>query len=225
MAPFTALKHGIKLIMHGEASGENGSDISAALVPQMDHKFFAAKSSEKENISLGGHQYSDLIEKGIDKSSLQCYLPLPLEEVKQAAIEVHHMSYYKLWRPQDNYYYAVENCNFQPNPERTEGTYSKYVSLDDKLDGFHFWTTWIKFGVGRAMYDASQEIRNHHITREEGVALVKKYDGEFPAAHFQDFLEFISIDEDQFWHTIDSYRSPHLWQKMGNDWSLRHQVE
>ena len=70
-----------------------------------------------------------------------------------------------------------------------------------------------------------QEIRNHHITREEGVALVKKYDGEFPASHFQEFLEFISIDEDQFWHTIDSYRSPHLWQKMGNAWSLRHQVE
>ena len=34
--------------------------------------------------------------------------------------------------------------------------------------------TYVKFGVGRTTYDASQEIRNNHITREEAVALVKK---------------------------------------------------
>ena len=36
----------------------------------------------------------------------------------------------------------------------------------------------IKFGIGRATYDASQEIRNKHLTRDEGKNLVKKYDGE-----------------------------------------------
>jgi hypothetical protein len=37
-----------------------------------------------------------------------------------------------------------------------------------------------EFRVGRAIYDASQEIRNNHITREEVFALVKRFDGEFP---------------------------------------------
>ena len=46
-----------------------------------------------------------------------------------------------------------------PNQERTEGTYSKYSSIDDKIDNFHFFTTYIKFGIGRATYDAAQEIR------------------------------------------------------------------
>ena len=31
---------------------------------------------------------------------------------------------------------------------------------------------------GRATYDASQEIRNKHLTREDAKLLVKKYDGE-----------------------------------------------
>ena len=31
----------------------------------------------------------------------------------------------------------------------------------------------IKFGIGRATYDAAQEIRNDKITRDEGVSLVK----------------------------------------------------
>ena len=68
-----------------------------------------------------------------------------------------------------------------------------------KMDPFHYYTTLIKFGLGRASYDASQEIRNGKITREEGVALVKKYDQEFPEKFFQEFLDYISIDESEFW--------------------------
>ena len=58
------------------------------------------------------------------------------------------------------------------------GTYSKYP-IDDKIDDFHYYTTFVKFGIGRATYDASQEIRSGEI-REEGVSLVHKFDGEFP---------------------------------------------
>ena len=64
-------------------------------------------------------------------------------------------------------------------PERTAGTYSKYSSIDDKIDDLHYYTTFIKFGIGRATYDASQEVRNGDITRDEAVALVARYDGEY----------------------------------------------
>src|SRR5205823_11329872 len=44
----------------------------------------------------------------------------------------------------------------------------------------HYYTTYVKFGIGRATYDAAQEIRSGDITRPEGVALVRRFDGEFP---------------------------------------------
>ena len=47
------------------------------------------------------------------------------------------------------------------------------------MDDLHYYTTFIKFGIGRATYDASQEIRNKHITREEAMALVKRFDVNF----------------------------------------------
>ena len=53
--------------------------------------------------------------------------------------EVHHMSFYKYWDPQENFYYASKNCGFETNQERTEGTYSKYSSIDDKVDNFHYY--------------------------------------------------------------------------------------
>ena len=85
----------------------------------------------------------------------------------------------------------------------------------------HFYTTFIKFGLGRASYDASQEIRNNKITREEGINLVKKFDGEFPKTYFKDFIDYIEISEDEFLRKIDDLRSPHLWEKKNNDWTLR----
>jgi hypothetical protein len=36
--------------------------------------------------------------------------------------------------PQETYYYAAKDCNFRPRSFITEGTYSKFNSLDDKID-------------------------------------------------------------------------------------------
>ena len=42
------------------------------------------------------------------------------------------------------------------------------------VDDFHWFTTFIKFGIARATWDACPEIGTNEITREEGVSLVKK---------------------------------------------------
>ena len=104
------------------------------------------------------------------------------------------MGYFIKWIPQETYYYAVENCDFRPRPFRTQGTYSKYNSIDDKIDDLHYYTTFIKFGIGRATYDASQEIRNCHLTIDEGKKLIKKYDGEFPNMYFNEVMNYLDID-------------------------------
>ena len=92
------------------------------------------------------------------------------------------------------------------------------------MDGFHYYLAFVKFGIGRATSDAAHEVRDGHITREEAVALVKRYDGEFPAKHYQEFREYLDITEDEFWHVVDSWRQPTIWEKKGNDWRLKHAV-
>ena len=89
----------------------------------------------------------------------------------------------------------------------------------------HYYTTLIKFGIGRATYDASQEIRSNKITREEGVALVRKYDQEFPDKYFNDILEYMNISSEEFWEIIDKNRPSHLWEKNNNKWELKYLVE
>ena len=116
-------------------------------------------------------------------------MPLDKKSANNTEINYQYLGYYLKWDPQECFYYASKNTGFKPNTERTEGSYSKYSSIDDKIDNFHYYTTLIKFGIGRATSDAAQEIRNKKITREEGVVLVKKFDHEFPKKYFGDFLE------------------------------------
>lgn len=123
-----------------------------------------------------------------------------------------------------HFYSGLRTPPFKARPHRTEGTYSKYNSIDDKIDDLHYYTTYIKFGLGRATYDASQEIRNKHLTREEGVALVKRVDGEVPQRYIAEVMDHIGMTVEEFFEVCDAARSPHLWVQDGGEWRLRRPV-
>ena len=223
LAPKIALKYGIPLIFYGENEAEYGNPIADNASSLRDKSYFAMQ--DLSEIYLGGVSVPELQEKhNVDLVDLMAFMPAPMDELAKSNIEVHYLGYYIKWTPQESYYYAVEHCGFQARPFRTQGTYSKYNSIDDKIDDLHYYTTWIKFGIGRATYDASQEIRNNHLTREEGVALVHRFDGEFPDRYFREIMSYLDIDPEQFMEWCDAGRSPHLWEKTGDTWKLRHIV-
>jgi hypothetical protein len=97
-------------------------------------------------------------------------------------------------------------------------------SNDDKIDWLHFHTTTTKFGLGRASYDSAQEIRNGDITRAEGVALVKRFDGEFLALYLNDCCEYMVITLETYHEAIERFRTPHLWQRKYGKWELKYPI-
>ncbi|MDC1414823.1 N-acetyl sugar amidotransferase [Gammaproteobacteria bacterium] len=223
IGPSLAAKFGVELVMYGENQAEYGNNVDDNYIPTMDTKFFSI--NDPLDIVLGGKKIREIIEEtDFTVNDFAPYIPPSADYLKSKNVEVHYLGYYLKWDPQECYYYATEHTGFQSNTERTEGTYSKYSSIDDRIDMFHYYTTLVKFGIGRATYDAAQEIRNNKITREEGSQLVKKFDEEFPKKYFKEFLEYISLTEEQFHETIDKFRSPHLWEKDGDDWNLKSTV-
>ena len=167
-----------------------------------------------------------LKENEVKEKTFELYKCPDLTKIEKLGIQMHWLSYYKKWIPQENYYYAAKKTGFRPNPEgRSEGTYSKYASLDDKTDGFHFYMSYIKFGLGRATSDAAHEIRDGHLSRNEGASLVRRYDGEFPQKHFKEFLEYLGIAENKFWQIVNSYRPKHIWGQKNGKWYLKHQIQ
>lgn len=210
----------IPLIFYGENSEvEYGGS--------MDDAESATSNWESKipNIEMSGLPPEKFIEHGLSQKQLYPYLPPNTEILKKLKTEVHFFGYYHKWIPQENYYYCVENTGFRPNPTRSEGTYSKYASLDDKLDGFHYYLMFIKFGFGRATSDAAHEVRDGHITRNEATILVNKFDGEFPSKYFDVFKEYCGITDSEFNSVLDSWRADHVWRKLDDGkWALRHNV-
>ncbi|MAV92553.1 MAG: LPS biosynthesis protein PseA [Candidatus Marinimicrobia bacterium] len=224
IGPSFAEKYGVKLVMYGENQAEYGNAIEENTNPIMNMNFFSEDDPLK--MKFGGVTMEDYIKKfGFKYGDFQPYIPPIKDNLIKKGIEVHYLGYYLKWDPQECYYYAVENTGFQANHERTEGTYSKYSSIDDKIDPFHYFTTLIKFGIGRCTYDAAQEVRNDKITRDEAAYLVNKYDMEFPNKYFKEFLNYIDTSETEFWKSVEKFRSKHLWKKDKNgEWQLRYNI-
>lgn len=212
-----ALQNDVQLIMYGEnGEVEYGGDMKNAYKPTRD-------ITDYNKHYFSGIPPEEWANHGISERDLEPYMGPPIDAVRQAGIEMHFMGYYKRWDPQENFYYCVEHYGFKPNPERNDGTYSKYASIDDKIDGMHYYLGYMKFGIGRATSDSAHEIRDGKITREEGIALVKKFDGEFPQKYYRTFLDYCSLSETEFERIVDSWRADHIWERKGHngEWCLR----
>ena len=214
----TALQYDISLIM----DGENG-----------ELEYGGSKNSSEDSFSpkdeikywFSDFEASKWLKKGFSKKDMDIYMSPPIDEILSKKINRKFWSYYNLWDPQEHYYYSAKNTGFKPNPDgRSEGTYSKYASLDDAIDGFHFYFMYLKFGIARATSDAAHEIRDKHLTRKEAVKLVKKYDGEFPKKYYKKFLEYCNFSNDEFLKICDTWRADHLWTKKSGKWKLKKQV-
>jgi len=240
LAPKMALLFKIPLVFYGENEAEYGNPIGDTDTAKRDWSYFT--SDDQSKIYLGGVSISDLTSQfGVDRNDLQPYLPADPNKISEQKVEVHYVGYYLKWHPQACYYYSVEHGGFQASPERTPGTYSKYNSIDDRIDDLHYLTTGIKFGIGRASYDAAQEIRSGDITRGEGVALVKRFDHEYPERFIDEMFRYLSLPQSEFPEAnkmfenatmnreyfrllTDRFRSPHLWYHENSEWKLRHAV-
>jgi len=239
--PKVAIQNNIELIIYGENQAEYGNKKEDSKDPKMSNAYFSV--NQKDNIFIGGFSTNDLINFGLSKVDIDPYLPLDREIIEKNKINYQYLGFYEKWHPQGAYYYSMQNGNFRGAPERSAGTYNTYNSIDDKVDDFHYHSTFIKFGIGRATYDTAQEIRSGEITREEGVALIKKYDGEFPKRWSEEIFRYLSISSEEFGSLsdlfenpifdrkyydliCDNHRSPHLWKwSASKGWELRKNID
>lgn len=229
-----AIKMGIPLVFYGENQPvEYGGNIA-------DKNRFEDDYSDRVHIQYKGTRGIDtLIEKGLEygyfteeeikenTAALKYYKVPPLQELQQAGVRCIFLGYFKKWGPSTSNHYCQKNTGFRPNPDgRSPATYIDYHSLDDATDAFHFYMQFIKFTFGGCTSDASIEIRNGLITREKAVEMVKKYDSEFPPRpYFENFLNYMDLTEDEFWQTVEKFRTPQLWEKKDGTWKQKYQVE
>src|SRR3989344_3980219 len=76
----------------------------------------------------------------------------------------------------------------------------------------------MKFGYGRGTDHACKDIRAGHMMREEGIAMVKKYDHIKPRRDLERWLVYVGMTEAEFDRICDTFRDPRVWWIKDGEW-------
>ncbi|OGG53770.1 flagellin modification protein, PseA [Candidatus Kaiserbacteria bacterium RIFCSPHIGHO2_01_FULL_53_29] len=196
-----AVAYKIPLILWGENSQlEYGGPKAARMKNTLDRRWL------EEFGGLLGLRVDDMVGVGgITQQDLIGYKYPTDEELLAAGITGVFLGYYFKWdaRPQVE---LMQQYGFSVKEDgAVEGTYTNYENLDEATVGVHDYLKFVKFGFGRATDHVCLDIRNGRITREEGVALVEKYDGKLPKISITDFLAYSGMSRTEFDSVMDSF--------------------
>ena len=189
-----AVKYNISLIIWGENPQlEYGQPTDINKDTVLDREW----TEKNGGYFLDKVKPTDMVKYGFSLDDLRPYIYPSDEDIKRVGIIGIFLGSYLKWNIFEQLE-LVKNIGFSENTENKEGTYDRWENLDVYFTVFHDYFKFLKYGFGRATDHASIEIRSGRITREEGLELVKQYEGKIPRKYLEEFLKFADILMDEF---------------------------
>lgn len=206
----TAVKFGIPLIIQGE-----NPSITLGITGSLSEGGDALNI--KEHNTLEGGKASDWAVDDIKLSELTWYQFPDIDEILKAKIKAIWLNYYvKEYSFGHNIDFSLKHGFYgreEHDPELT-GRISPYDSVDaESLQITNQMLKYYKFGFGFTTDEVCYYIREGKMTREEGIELVKKYDGKCGNNYLKEFCDYIGITTDEFWLVTDNFVNKKLFKK------------
>ncbi|MBW2660704.1 MAG: N-acetyl sugar amidotransferase [Deltaproteobacteria bacterium] len=204
-----ALKFGISLVVQGENSGET-LGILEHLEPGGDALAFCNEPT------VDGGDASIWCCEGIEMKDLIFYQYPNIAEMKKSNMRAIFLSHYaKEWSNTSNTEFAISRgLKGRPghDPNLT-GKINPYSSLDADLKLVNQMLKYIKFGFGATTDEVCYDIREGRMSREEGIRLVKQYDGKCGDHYIQEWCNYIGISIEEFWAVTDRWVNKQLFER------------
>ena len=187
-----AAQLGISLVMYGEeGETEYGGSSEFKYRPTVSIDYMRA-------VYLEGGQDAVFAASKLAATDLQFY-EFPTEhELGGRDLLIGRWSYFESWDPYRNYLVAKEHCGLREAEGSNDGTFTNFAQNDQALYALHTYLMYLKFGFGRATQDAGIEIRRGAMTRDQGLNLVRLYDGSFPEEHLATYLDYFRMGTEEF---------------------------
>lgn len=215
-----AVQYGIPLVFHAE----HGESEYGGRVLSEESKKVRDVTEVIEHVV--GDDARNWTGDEIAERDLAPYIYPDMGDVARVGVTALYFSYFFRWSMYENYQFLRDKIDFHTAPGgRTDGTFTDYDSLDDKIDTLYYHLQYVKFGFGRAVRDASRLIQNGHLTRAQGLEYARAYDHECPHTYFADQLEYLGMTEAELRRIVDLHRNPELWKEEGGQWKLRFPLE
>ena len=146
------------------------------------------------------------------------------EDIAAVGVRGIYITNFLYWDEKEHGELVIDKYGFEPLAGPRDRTFKLFAKTDDHANEVHDYMKYLKFGYGRATDDASMEIRYGRMTREEGVAMVRRYDHVRPRS-LDAYLEFLGMTEDEFEGALDGMRDPAIWRRDARGkWEIRDSV-
>ena len=216
-----AIRYNIQLIVWGE---NPQSDYGGPL-KDMENKYLDQKWCEEYGTRVGGQTNpyfgpEVMLQHGIERKFLNPYIYPTDDEIKRVGVTGIFLGYFIRWNIQEQLK-KVRELGFSVHDGPTEGTFTNYENLDNKIQGIHDYFKWLKFGYGRAADSGSIQIRLKQISREDGMRLVKQHEGKLPEKFLDEFLDQWEMGREEFLDICDKFTNKELFKKDENGILLR----
>ena len=209
--PKFAVNFNVPLIIWGESPQlEYGGPASSKTRNVLDRPWL------EEFGGLLGNRISDMVGvDGLTEKDLALYTYSSDEEINKVGVTGLFLGYYFKWDLREVLKKAQEH-GFVTADRPIETTYEDFENLDCYSNHLHDYLKYVKYGFGRATDNACLDIRLGYITREQGVRLVNKYDGNLPEKAIKKYLEYIGFTQEEFDKIVDSYTNKKIFKRDEN---------
>lgn len=211
-----AVKFNVPLLIWGENPQNEYGGPAASNKNISDREFL-----DKYAGLLGLDSKNLLGKENLKEKDLLPYTYPTDEELKSVGVTGLFLGYYLPWDGYTNYLLSQAH-GFTSWGKTIEGSAVDYENLDNYQTGIHDYFKFLKFGYGRASDLVSMHIRRGRLTREEGMKIVKKHDGQFPWSYLdkplEEILKPLEISMDEFISICDKFTNKSLFKvdDMGN---------
>jgi N-acetyl sugar amidotransferase len=166
---------------------------------------------------LLGNRIQDMIGvNGITEKQLTPYFYPSDEDIERVGVTGLFLGHYFFWDARKQLEIVKQHGFAVKEDGLVEGTFTNYENIDEKMHGLHDYLKFVKYGFGRATDHACIDIRNNRLTREEGLKLVKQYDGKYPHYGINEFIKYSGMSKDEVDEVIDSFTNPILFAQDDN---------
>ena len=174
---------------------------------------------------MRGYEPYDLIseETGINENDITPYIYPSDEQIESLNIRGIYLSNFFSWDALQQVKLMKNEFDFAIHSGPRDRSFNLYGKTDDHANDVHDYLKYLKFGYGRATDDASTEIRHGRMTREQGIALVKRYDHVKPGT-LDTYLKFMGITKSNLMDWIEPMRDTDIWEKHQNEWRVNDSV-
>lgn len=213
-----AVKFKIPLIIWGAHQGID----QVGMFSHLDEVEMTRKYRKEHD--LMGLEAEDLLEgsRELARADLQHYFYPHDKELEAVGVRGVYLNNFLRWDTKAQHELMIAAHGYEPGQQQR--TFDTYNDLDCfHYSGLHDLIKFYKWGYGKITDHASREIRLKRLTREQGIALVERYQSVPPTDTAQ-YLDWLGMREGEFWEHINAHRSSTIWERAGDQWRLRDHI-